>query len=108
MIPAPMQLETQFLPTQLDTQLESLESLEDEKAEEPIILKYWAKLVSVSKDVPPKNLEMSAPNDQGHQGLHTLGRSPTCSFQFNDRRISNTHCLMYCRPRFATRNHFDI
>ena len=92
--------------TQVDTQIDPFYSLieeeekEEEKEEEENQIKYWARLMSLSKEIEPYDLILSPVDSEGRQGLHRLGRSINCNITYPQKRISNIHCLLFCEQRF--------
>lgn len=88
------------MPTQIATQIETdtfTESTYEESEKDAP--KIWARLVSISTDVPHKDILLTPADDNKHEGLVKLGRSATCDFPFNHKRISNVHCSLYCQKR---------
>jgi hypothetical protein len=87
----------------------------DFEADEMILEKFdkrepeaWGRLISRSAMLPQKELFEVQVDDQGRSNLYTLGRSTKCSFQYNCcDRISNMHCIIYCKENKAVKdNHF--
>lgn len=99
-----MEIVEPFLPTQVDTQIDPLTSFEseDEKEieQEQKILTHWVRLVSLSSDIPPRDLELTPPDSLGRQGLNCLGRSQqNCNYCYPQKRVSNLHCFLFCQVR---------
>lgn len=96
--------------TQVDTQLDLLTSFDEndeeedeneENEENKNKITHWARLMSISKDIPPYDLILSPSDSEGRQGLHKLGRSVNnCNIIYPQKRISNIHCLLFCEPRY--------
>jgi hypothetical protein len=99
-----MEIVDPLLPTQVDTQIDPITSIESDTDEEdaaPKIPSQWAKLMSLSPEVPTHDLDLTPEDEEGRQGIHRLGRSTNnCNIIFPQRRISNVHCLLYCQTRF--------
>lgn len=88
------------VPTQVATQVETdtfTESTYEESEKDAP--KLWARLVSISSDMPNKDLILTPPDENKREGLEKLGRSENCKFRFNHKRISNIHALLYCQKR---------
>jgi hypothetical protein len=98
-----MEIVDPLLPTQVDTQIDPITSIESDTDEEeaaPKIPSHWAKLMSLSPEVPTHDLDLTPEDEEGRQGIHRLGRSTNnCNIIFPQRRISNVHCLLYCQTR---------
>jgi hypothetical protein len=93
-----MEIVDPLLPTQVDTQIDPITSFESDSEEEKTPPTHWAKLMSLSQDTPPYDMELTPPDEEGRQGIHRLGRSTNnCHITFTQRRISNIHCLFFCQ-----------
>jgi serine/threonine protein kinase/pSer/pThr/pTyr-binding forkhead associated (FHA) protein len=57
----------------------------------------WAKLISKCKDCPSFELMDQPPDNEGRYNVYTLGRSSQCGIKFDTPRISNRHCIIYCK-----------
>jgi hypothetical protein len=96
-----MEIVDPLVPTQVDTQIDPITTFESDSDEEkapPMIPTHWAKLMSLSQDTPPFDMELTPQDEEGRQGIHRLGRSTnSCNITFTQRRISNIHCLLFCQ-----------
>jgi hypothetical protein len=61
----------------------------------------WAKLISKCNNMPNYELMDQVPDDEGRYNLYQLGRSSQCAIKFDTARISNRHCLIYCKMNQA-------
>ncbi len=96
-----MEIVEPMLPTQVDTQIDftSYES-DDEKEKEIKDLTHWIRLVSLSKEILPRDLELTPPDSEGRRGLNRLGRSlQNCNYCYPQKRVSNIHCFLFCQAR---------
>lgn len=65
----------------------------------------WAQLVSRSADGMHVNLKNVEVDEQGRFNVHLLGRSALCALQFSSSpRISNKHCMIFCKQNIADPN----
>lgn len=96
-----MEIVDPVLPTQVDTQLDGVTAFESDSDSEQSsakVITHWAKLMSLSQNTPPFDMELTPQDEEGRQGIHRLGRSTTnCHITFTQRRISNIHCLLFCQ-----------
>ena len=90
------EIPTQIIPTQVETDTYTESTFEESEKDTP---KLWARLVSISTDVPHKDIMLTPPDENKREGHVRLGRSLNCDFPFNHKRISNIHCLLYCQKR---------
>ena len=65
----------------------------------------WGQLISRSVEGPHIDLQTIPPDEQGRFNLHLLGRSNQCILQLTSSpRISNKHCIIYCKQNIADPN----
>jgi serine/threonine protein kinase len=77
----------------------------DDEEEEQTESASWGQLVSRSPDGPHFKLQEFPPDEQGRFNVHLIGRSPHCALQLTSSpRISNKHCILYCKQNIADPN----
>ncbi|RYY87415.1 FHA domain-containing protein [archaeon] len=92
--------------TQRDPPLSQMADMENvmdiQKTEAPPPPKPWARLVCKTSELPSYELFPIAPDAENRHNLYMVGRSSQCSLRIeSSARISNRHCLIYCRENLA-------
>lgn len=72
--------------------------------------KYWCRLVSLSSEVPIREVQCTKPDEQTNaSGLVTLGRQIRCTFRYENKKISSEHCKLFYVEHFTdTKNEYFI
>lgn len=94
---------------EIATQIDASQLLIDPPLEDPAcpcpmeidITKPWARLVSLSPNIPHKDLYPMGKEDN-RLATYFLGRSARADFQFDQQKISNIHCSIYCEKSKTT------
>lgn len=95
--------------TQVDSPFDDLSAIAAASSV-PVQPRPWARLVSQSAEIPPKDLhpitdeEIVSKYPAGISNLVTLGRSKKTDFTFKSQKVSNMHCKIYCQT--ATSGNF--
>lgn len=64
--------------------------------------KPWARLICKAPDLPSYDLMDVPPDEEGRHNLYWIGRGSSCNPRLlTSPRISNKHCIIYCRPNKA-------
>eukprot|EP01040_Poterioochromonas_malhamensis_P002737 gene2737-2914_t len=64
----------------------------------------WAKLISKCNNMPNYELMDQLPDEEERYNVYTLGRSSQCAIKFDTPRISNRHCIIYCKMNKSNPN----
>lgn len=87
------------------TQTQLNDDFPEEEDPTPEEQQSWGRLVSRSADGPHVDLLSSPPDEEGRYNMQLCGRSNQCTLQFNQSpRISNKHCIIYCKQNIADPN----
>ena len=88
-----------------EPQTQVVDDYPEDEIEQTKVEDSWGQLVSRSVDGPHVNLQNIDADEQGRFNVHTLGRSAQCSLVFgSSARISNKHCMIYCKQNIADPN----
>jgi len=100
---SPGESNTQY--DQFEPQTQIVDDYPIDDGEVPKEDEKWAQLVSRSADGMHVNLKSVDPDELGRFNVHLLGRSAACALQFSSSpRISNKHCMIYCKQNIADPN----
>eukprot|EP01039_Chlorochromonas_danica_P005844 gene5846-6436_t len=62
----------------------------------------WARLICKSAELPSYEFSSLPPDEEGRHNLYLIGRGGNCNPRLTTSpRISNKHCLIYCKPNRA-------
>lgn len=93
--------------TQQDTQCTQIADDPRSSSQEsprPVQPLSWARLITKGSGVTTYELHDIPPDPEGRHNLYTIGRSSSCAVRFDMPRISNKHCLVYCKMNHADRS----